>query len=123
MGQTQHGHARTHHLTCLGIDASDHTGFISHQFAVGHLVGLSGQLRLRLVDLGLGGFQGGFTPLKFGAADEFFVTQFFVTLEIGGGQIAVGDGGVDLCASGIHRQAVVLRVDLCQQLTGLDTLA
>ena len=61
--QPQHRHARTHHLPGFGIDACDNTRFVGHQLAVGHLVGLCRQLRLRLVDLGLCSFEGGFASL------------------------------------------------------------
>ena len=81
------------------------------------------ELRLRLLQLRLRGFQGGFAALQFGAADEILVFQRLVALEIGGGQVAVGGGGGDLRARSIGGQPVILRIELGQHLPGLDMLA
>ena len=71
-------------------------------------------LRLRLVQLGLGGLQRAFAPLEFGAADEALILEGDKAFEVGGGQVTLRGGGRDLRARGGVGQLVVLGIELCE---------
>lgn len=114
---------RGHHLTRLGVDRSHNAGDVRHQRGITDLIALPRPLGLRLFELRLGGFQGGFAALQLGPADEILVFQFFIALEISRRQVAVGGRRSQLGSTGGRCQLVVLRVQLGQHLPSLDALA
>ena len=123
LGNAHHGRAGRHHLAGFGVYAGHHAGHIGQQLRVGLLIALRCQLRLGLVQRGLGGLERGLAPLQLRTTDEVLRLQLRVTPHIGGGKIALRGRGRHLGARGVSSQPVVAGIEPRQQLTCLHVLA
>jgi hypothetical protein len=95
----------------------------AHQRRVRRLVALGAELRLGLVELGLGRGERGVAALELGRADEALVAQLLEALEIGRGPARIGVGGDPAGTCRVLPELEVLRVELGQHLPGLHDAA
>ena len=118
----QHGGTGGQHLAHLGLHGGDHARDVGPQAGVSGLVGLHGQLGLGLVELGLGGLEGGVPALKLGAADEVLLLERLKPLEVGRRQVTLGAGSFCLRTRRINGQLQITGVQLRQHLADLHGL-
>ena len=101
----------------------DHALGIGQQRGIGRLVALHAALRARLLELRQRRLERGLAALQFGRADEALVAQFLEALEVGGGLVVVHLRGGQRRLGGLLPEPQILRVELGQQLAGLDVVA
>ena len=77
----------------------------------------------RLLELRQRRLECGLAALQFGRADEALVAQFLEALEVGRGLVVVHLRGGQRRLGGLLPEPQVLRVELGQQLAGLDVVA